>query len=203
MSINSSFEMTEFERQYNALSTLVNMFIARNWLSDDIISHLNILIKNNNVIIDATSIQCIDKKVAIKFYNAKLNTLKNDREIDNFITLYPEHHRILIVNEISAKASKQFIESTNFEVFKIMEIIRDIAKHHLVPKHILLSKEDIQKLMNEYKILKKDMGRIYIDDPMARYLYAQKDDVIQIIRETINSGYATYYRLVVLGSIYN
>ena len=45
------------------------------------------------------------------------------------------------------------------------------------------------------------MGRIFVDDPMARYLYAQKDDIIQIIRMTVNSGYSTYYRLVVAGSI--
>ena len=91
--------------------------------------------------------------------------------------------------------------STNFEVFKQLEIIKDISKHYLVQKHILLSKEDANKFMSEYKLKKKDMATIYIDDPMARFLYAKKDDIIQIIRESINCGYSTFYRLVVLGSI--
>jgi len=150
------------------------------------------------------NIKCIiEKKVAIKFYNYKLNTFKNDKEIDTFISTYPEYHKILIVSDISTKAEKQLIGSSDFEVFKQMEIIKDISKHHLIPKHILLSKEDADKVMSEYKIKKKDMARIYIDDPMARYLYAQKDDIIQIIRESVNCGYSTFYRLVVLGSINN
>jgi len=203
MSVNSGFEMTEVERQHSALNTITNMLIARRWLSDESEEHLTTFIKNGkNEIIDTTFIHHGEKKIAIKFYNAKLNTLKNDDEINNFLAKYPDYHKIFIVNEIAPKAEKQIIDSTQNEVFRIMEIIRDISKHHLVPKHILLSKEDSTSLMNEYKIKKKDMGRIYIDDPMARYLYAQKDDIIQIIRETINSGYSTYYRLVVPGSIY-
>jgi DNA-directed RNA polymerase subunit H (RpoH/RPB5) len=204
MNINTGFEMTEVERQHSALSTITNMLIGRRWISDDKINHLKTLIENGtNEIIDTTFILENNYKIAIKFYNAKLNTLKNDGEIDSFLAKYPEYHKIFIVNDIAPKAEKQIADSKNNEVFKIMEIIRDISKHHLVPKHILLTKEDAAKFMEEYKLKKKDMGRIYVDDPMARYLYAQKDDIIQIIRETITSGYSTYYRLVVPGSIYN
>jgi DNA-directed RNA polymerase subunit H (RpoH/RPB5) len=204
MSGNSGFEMTEIERQHSALQTITNMLIARRWLSDENEIHHNKLIENGrNEIIDTTFIHQADKKIAIKFYNAKLNTLKNDGEIDAFLAKFPDYHKIFIVSEIAPKAAKQIADSKNNEVFRIMEIIRDISNHHLIPKHILLTKEESNQLMEEYKIKKKDMGRIYIDDPMARYLYAQKDDIIQIIRETINSGYSTYYRLVVLGSIYN
>jgi DNA-directed RNA polymerase subunit H (RpoH/RPB5) len=204
ININTGFEMTEVERQHSALSTITNMLIARRWISDEPCKHLNTLIENStNEIIDTTSILENNYKIAIKFYNAKLNTLKNDGEIDGFLAKYPEHHKIFIVNDIAPKAEKQIADSKNNEVFKIMEIIRDISKHHLVPKHILLTKGDAVKFMEEYKLKKKDMGRIYVDDPMSRYLYAQKDDIIQIIRETITSGYSTYYRLVVPGSIYN
>lgn len=204
MSVNTGFEMTEIERQRNALKTIANMLIARRWISNTPENILAKFIENSkNELIDNTFIKEDDTKVAVKFYNAKLNTLKNDSEIDSFITKYPDYHKIFIVNEISPKAEKQIADSKNNEVFRIMEIIRDISKHHLVPKHILLTKEEAAQLMEEYKIKKKDMGRIYIDDPMARYLYCQKDDIIQIVRETINSGYSTYYRLVVPGSIYN
>jgi DNA-directed RNA polymerase subunit H (RpoH/RPB5) len=196
--IHNNFEMTELERQQSALSTITNMLISRKWIDSNNKTLLNI-----NDITNIISINCLNNKVAIKFYNSKLSTLKNDREIDTFFSSYPAHHYILIVNDIATKAEKQIMDSQNIEVFKIMEIIKDISKHHLVPKHILLSKDEASTIMSEYKLNKKDMGRIYIDDPMARYLYAQKDDVIQIIRETINSGYSTYYRLVVLGSIYN
>jgi DNA-directed RNA polymerase subunit H (RpoH/RPB5) len=202
--INTGFEMTEVERQHSALSTITNMLISRRWISDDPLKHLKTLIENGtNEIIDTTFILENNYKIAIKFYNAKLNTLKNDNEIEVFLSKYPQYHKIFIVNDIAPKAEKQIADSNNNEVFRIMEIIRDISKHHLVPKHIMLTKEEASKFMEEYKLKKKDMGRIYVDDPMARYLYAQKDDIIQIIRETITSGYSTYYRLVVPGSIYN
>lgn len=194
-------EMTELERQHNCLRTIVNMLISRNWLSDNFENHYKKIIGNGEIL-DSTSIE-ENKKVAVKFYNLKLTTLKNDREIDNFVTKYPEYHKILIVIDVIPKIEKQIMDTKNFELFRFMEIVRDISKHHLVPQHILLSKDESQQIMDEYKLKKKDMGRIYIDDPMARYLYAQKDDIIQIIRYSIVSGYSTYYRLVVLGSIYN
>ena len=195
--IHNNFEMTELERQVAALSTITNMLVARKWINKD-----NKTLLNTNDIINTISIDCLNNKVAIKFYNSKLNTL-NDREIETFFASFTGYHRIIIANEIATKAEKQIMSLQNIEVFRIMEVIKDISKHHLVPKHILLSKEEANNVMSEYKLNKKDMGRIYIDDPMARYLYAQKDDVIQIIRENTNSGYSTYYRLVVLNSIYN
>jgi len=205
MDSNINFEMTDIERQLNCLQTIINMLIAREWIENDFDKFYNKLLSTNTKdIIDMVNIDCtIDKKVAIKFYNYKLNTFKNDKEIDTFVSLYQGYHKILIVQDISTKAEKQLIGSSGFEVFRQMEIIKDISKHLLVPKHILLSKEDGERVMSEYKLKKKDMGRIYIDDPMARYLYAQKDDIIQIIRESINSGYSTFYRLVIIGSINN
>ena len=144
-----------------------------------------------------------DKKIVIKFYKFKLNTIKNDKEIETLINTYSKYHKILIVSDLTIKANKQILDIQNFEVFKINEVIRDIAQHHLVPKHLLLSKEQTEQVIDEYKLKKKDMGRIYIDDPMVKYLYAKKDDIIQIIRPSIYSGYSTYYRLVVNNSIYN
>jgi DNA-directed RNA polymerase subunit H (RpoH/RPB5) len=200
---SDNFEMTRLECQHNSLKTLTNMLIARRWVSDDFDTHYNTLLGLTNEILDTTTITCNNIIVAVKFYNNKLNTLKNEKEIDTFITTYQTHHKILIVTDISAKIEKQIMELKNFEVYKLMDIVRDISQHHIVPKHILLTKEDAAKVMDEYKLKKPDMGRIYINDPMAKYLFAQKDDIIQIIRPNANSGYSTYYRLVVPNSIYS
>jgi DNA-directed RNA polymerase subunit H (RpoH/RPB5) len=197
------FEMSELERQQSCLKTVINMLIARYWLDNDSDKYYNELLSTNKKdFIYSVHVKCNNEiKVAVKFYNSKLNTFKNDKEIDNFIASYVGYHKILIVNDISLKAKKQLIGSTGFEVFTQMEIIKDISEHHLVPKHILLNAEDNKKVMSEYNIKKKDMGRIYTTDPMARYLYAQKDDIIQIIRYSVNSGYSTNYRLVVVANI--
>lgn len=202
MSGHNNFEMTEIERQHNALATITNMLIARRWISDSFDEHFQTLKGNNNEIIDSTHIVSDKTKVAVKFYDIKLNSLKNDREIDTFMSKYQDYHKILVVADVSAKTEKQILDTRNFEVFKIMEIIRDISKHHLVPKHILLTDDETKQFMEEYKLGKLDMGRIFIDDPMARYLYAKKDNVIKIMRPSIYTGYSINYRLVVPGSIY-
>lgn len=203
MSVHNNFEMTEIERQNSSLQTITNMLIARRWISNDFEEHFLTLKGDTNEIIDTTQIVSGNVKVAVKFYDVKLNSLKNDREIDTFFTKYPDHHKILVVNDVSSKTEKQIADTKNFEFFRTMEIIRDISKHHLVPEHILLDDEEAKQFMEEYNLGKLDMGRIYIDDPMARYLYAQKDDIIKIIRPNIYSGYGINYRLVVSGSIYS
>ena len=205
MDSSINFEMTELERQHNCLKTIINMLITRKWIDDNFDHFYNKLLSTNTKdFIDMVHVNCtIDKKVAIKFYNYKLNTFKNDKEIETFIATYQGYHKILIVEDITTKAEKQLIGTTGFEVFKLMEIIKDISKHYLVPKHILLTKEENDQFMAEYKLKKKDMARIFIDDPMAKYLYAQKDDIIKIIRPSTNSGYSTCYRLVIYASINN
>ena len=205
MDTNVNFEMTELEIQRSCLKTIVNMLILRKWLINDIEKYYKLLLdtNKNEDFIDTVNIICLNNyKVAIKFYNFKLNTFKDDKEINTFISKYPDYHKILIVIDITTKAKTQLLNSSGFEVFKISEIIRDISNHHLVPKHNLLNIEDSTKVMTEYNLKKKDMPRIFIDDIMARYLYAKKDDVIQIIRYSTSSGYSTLYRLVVSGSIY-
>jgi DNA-directed RNA polymerase subunit H (RpoH/RPB5) len=203
MASNQNFEMSDLEIQHNCIRTIINMLIARKWTTetaDKIFGEM----ADSEELIDSKAVLCdvINKRVAIKFYNYKLTSMKNDKEIDTFIANYPGHHRILIVYDILPKAEKQIQDTKDFEVFKTMEIVRDITQHFLVPKHILLSKEEADQFMEEYSLKKRDMGRIFIDDPMVRYLYAKKDDIIQIIRGSLISGYSTYYRLVVSNSIY-
>lgn len=199
--------LTNKDIEYSILSTIIKILISRKWIEDDYDKYYNILINNlvmdNIELIDIAFLETLYKKIVIKFYKSKLQTIKNDREIDIFLNDNINNHKILIVNDITTKAEKQIIELNNIEVFKTSEVIKNIAEHHLVPKHILLNKEEAAKVLDEYKLKKKDMGRIYIDDMMVRYLYAKKDDVIQIIRPSIYSGYSTYYRLVVNNSIYN
>ena len=202
MNQNYSFEMNDLERQYSSLQTIINMLIKRRWLDEDSNEIKKLDRYKEELLIEPVDIICNNKKVSVKFYNVKLTSIKNDKEIETFIKDKIDYHKILVINDISSKLEKLIMDSPNFEVFKIMEIIKDISKHDLVPEQVLLTEEQAKEFMEEYKLKKKDMPRIYMDDPMARYLYAQKDDIIQIIRPSINSGYSSYYRLVIPGSIY-
>ena len=138
MDTNINFEMTELERQESCLKTVINMLIARFWLDDDFDKHYKTLLSTNKKdFIDTVNITCLNNyKVAVKFYNFKLNTFKNDKEIDTFISTYPDYHKILIVIDISLKAEKQLIGSSGFEVFRQMEIIKTFRFRYSIDNEI-------------------------------------------------------------------
>jgi len=205
MNKNISFEMNEEEKKHSAIKTIISMLMARKWLDEtdkfDREKYFNELIKNSGETLDTTFLMCKNKNVAIKFYNSKLNSLKNDREIDTFLTNYSTHHKILIVNEVAPKPKKQILDNSNIEVFTLIELIKDISQHILVDKHVLLTKEEAEQFIKEYDVVPANLSKIYIDDPMSRFLFAKPGDIIKIIRYSEISGYSSYYRLVVTGSI--
>lgn len=190
-----NLEMSEIEIINCCLTTIINMLIKREWVDNDFDKYYKkiAIIKetNNEIIIENTK----KNKIVIKFYNNKLSTIKNDREIENFLNNNLKNHKFLIVNDVNIKAEKQIEELNNLEVFKKNDIIRDVSQFYLVPIHNLLSSEDGDKVISEYSFLKKDMQSILKSDPQVKYLFAQVNDVIQIINNS--GGYSTNYRIVI------
>lgn len=73
----------------------------------------------------------------------------------------------------------------------------DVLLHTLVPKHILLTKEETQELLNKYKIEFYDLPQMFEKDPVALAIGAKEGDVVKIIRDsntTVTS--VNYYRYV-------
>ncbi|MDH5806574.1 MAG: DNA-directed RNA polymerase subunit H [Candidatus Verstraetearchaeota archaeon] len=73
----------------------------------------------------------------------------------------------------------------------------DIFKHELVPKAIVLSKEEVEELKKLYGIRKEQLPWIRKNDPMCKALGAKPGDVIKIIRKSPVAGEAIAYRYVV------
>ncbi len=69
--------------------------------------------------------------------------------------------------------------------------------HYLVPEHVLIKKDKVAELMAELGIKKDSLPKILKLDPALKLLKAEKGDVVKIIRESITSGQAVYYRRVV------
>ena len=73
----------------------------------------------------------------------------------------------------------------------------DVFQHELVPKHILLSKDEREAILNRYRIKPYQLPRIKKSDPAVVALKAKSGDVIKIIRKGVTAGESVYYRYVV------
>ncbi|MBI2005590.1 MAG: DNA-directed RNA polymerase subunit H [Candidatus Aenigmarchaeota archaeon] len=75
----------------------------------------------------------------------------------------------------------------------------DITKNDLVPKHVLLTDNEKRELMNKYKIVLRQLPRIFVNDPVIQNLGGQIGDIVKIVRESPTIGESLYYRVVVKG----
>ena len=73
----------------------------------------------------------------------------------------------------------------------------NIFGHVLVPKHVLLSPEDLLILLKKFNITLNQLPKISSKDPVAKILNAKKGDVIKILRKSETAGISEFYRVVV------
>mmetsp|Transcript_59090 Transcript_59090/g.50057 ORF Transcript_59090/g.50057 Transcript_59090/m.50057 type:complete len:157 (+) Transcript_59090:388-858(+) len=70
-----------------------------------------------------------------------------------------------LINEISLDISDDF----HLELFLETELMINVTKHELVPKHEVLTAEEKQELLNRYKIEDKLLPRILSTDPISKF----------------------------------
>ncbi|KAI5810490.1 RNA polymerase [Pyronema omphalodes] len=109
------------------------------------------------------------------------------------------HTGIMIcINAPTAASLKSFAaveKEVTVEIFMEENLLVNITKHELVPKHVLLSKLEKKKLLERYRLKESQLPRIQKDDPVARYFGLKKGNVVKIIRRSETSGRYASYRL--------
>jgi len=73
----------------------------------------------------------------------------------------------------------------------------DVSSHILVPKHVLLTKEEAQQVLEKYRIKPYQLPYIKRSDPAIREIKAQAGDIIKVIRHSPTAGEAIAYRYVI------
>ena len=73
----------------------------------------------------------------------------------------------------------------------------DVLLHKFVPRHILLTKEESQELLNKYKIDVNDLPQMFEKDPVAIAIGAKEGDIVKIVRDSSTTVRTVdYYRYV-------
>lgn len=137
----------------------------------------------------------INSKVEVLFdlvENGKEQPLLN-RETD---TLY------IITKDNCRNVHKNLIEIFNkTKTFIIVQPIKNllfnILEHSIVPKHIVLTKEESESMLHEQNIVKSDMPTISRFDPAAKAIGLKPNEICKILRSSPTAVVSIYYRLCI------
>jgi DNA-directed RNA polymerase I, II, and III subunit RPABC1 len=142
----------------------------------------------------------VDEKqeFVIKFFLQKISSVSKTTGIIEFLNAHKNSPKILIVTNINPKAQKKL--TTDFyhvEVFKDIELMINLIEHELIPKHELLTEDEKKEFLKSYQCKKKNLMRMYLSDPVARYYKMEVGDIVRIMRPSETSGYSLNYRIII------
>lgn len=102
----------------------------------------------------------------------------------------PSESVLEIVREHISDKSNQLVQ-----LFYQSHLNFDISKHRKVPKHRIITEEEIQAISKEYHIADiKKIPKIDSQDPMAKWIGARPGDVIEVTGMCVASGENKHYR---------
>lgn len=73
----------------------------------------------------------------------------------------------------------------------------DITRHFLVPKHLILTKDEEEELLKIYKITKNELPMIRSTDPALAVSKPKAGDIVKVERRSVYGDPISYYRVVI------
>lgn len=73
----------------------------------------------------------------------------------------------------------------------------DLFKHKLVPKHEILTQDEREQLLKEFKLDPYQLPQITALDPAVKAIGAEPGDILRVIRESATAGTHLGYRYVI------
>lgn len=145
-----------------------------------------------------------DKKARVVFYmNSKLQktqdfinkTLLADGPFELIIVIFCGREKI---NSAHIKLIEDHSNTeTSIQVFEMRDLMFNISKHMLVPKHEIVPAEEVPAILDMYKSKKTQLPNILHTDKMARYLNVRPGQLVKITRPSATAGVAEVYRYCV------
>ena len=193
-------------------TNVVKMFVQRGFINNENIEKrtkklIDIHSEDNEYTLEldnATNVNStiLNKKIIIKILNYKISSVNKSSEIAEFITKYNNDYKFIIVEAINSKSEKILLSyQTDFEIFKFTELMICIVEHILVPKHMILSQDETNQVLQEYCARKRDMPFIMSNDPVAKFYNMKPGEICKIIRPSVLTCNVPFYRIVIKTNI--
>lgn len=104
---------------------------------------------------------------------------------------------ILVSSGRATNAAKQAAKKKRIELLPKTFPVFDIFEHKLVPKHEILTQEEREKVLAEYRVKPYQLPQIKASDPAVKAIGAKPGDILRIIRKSPTAGEHIAYRYVV------
>ncbi|CAF0968995.1 unnamed protein product [Adineta steineri] len=156
-------------------------------------SHLNILVAHNDDPTNTLIVRfCDQPKLGVKEVKEFCRKMEDENLTSTILVVQTgltPVGRDVISNELDNRKIR-------FQVFLENELLVNITEHTLVPKHIILTPEEKQELLQRYRLKENQLPRIQSGDPVARYFGLTRGQVVRITRASETAGRYITYRLV-------
>lgn len=103
---------------------------------------------------------------------------------------------VIFISTTRISPACQSLIHSGVEFFLEEELLFNITKHSLVPKHRILKEEEKEEMLRRMKLKPEQMPKILKRDPVCRYLGAESGQVVEITRKSRTSGTTLYYKIV-------
>ena len=108
---------------------------------------------------------------------------------------------IIVTLDKLSQANIKSVNELNLDVqfFHVSELLFNITKHSLVPKHVLINDDkQIKSIMEKFSVKSKAQLPILLkNDPVAKYHDAKPGNLMMITRSSPSAGEHVIYRYVV------
>lgn len=123
----------------------------------------------------------------------KFIQFKDEDKITDIVLIFKEK-----INSFNPKNIEEF-NNINLQTFLIKELLFNISKHELVPKHELIRDPvEIVRLVDHFNLKSKLQFPIILkSDPMAKYLNIQPGELVKVTRVSPSAGESILYRCCV------
>lgn len=131
-------------------------------------------------------------KLVVKIIPQKITDITNSHIIKDFLRSYAKYHKIMVFDGIAEKAYSSIRAKHNLEGFTEKELMIDLMSHMCAPDSAsIINENDLQYIINP------KFSKMHENDPLSRYYYAKKGEIMRIVRVSANNSLDVGYRRII------